>query len=232
MKVLNDNGNVLVLSSDKESPALLNALRREIISELPSMAISEVDFYENNSSLFNDYLANRMGLIPLTWEEGISDDVSISFSLNVEAVEEQKTVYSRDLVSSDPKIKVFHDSIQIAVLGKGQKLRVEAFAVKGTAKQHARFQSAIASYGKAGEFKAVEKCKKCSAQLVAFPPLAGKKDLPENSYLCANCEKPDGEGKEFLFIVESFNNLSAKQQFDRALKAIEETSKALVKSFE
>ncbi len=232
MKVLNDGGEMLVMVSEKETPALLNALRRAVISEVPAMAVSEVDFYENNSAMFNDYLANRIGLIPLTWEEGIEDDVRITLSLNVEAVEEIKTIYSRDLVSTDPKIKVFTETIPIMVLNKGQRIRAEGFAVKGTAKQHARFQSAMASYGKAGEFKAVDKCKKCSSPMTAFAPLVGKKDLPDNSFLCSNCEKQDGEGKEFLFIVESFNNLSAKEQFDRALKVLERKSKALVKNFE
>ncbi len=231
MKVLNEDEKTLVLVSEKETPALLNALRRAVISEIPAMAVSEVDFYENNSPLFNDYLANRIGLIPLTWEEGIDDEVKISFSLNAEAVEEPKTVYSRDLVSSDEKIKAYSENVQIAVLNKGQKLRLEAFAVKGTAKTHARFQSALASYGKAGEFKASEKCKKCSTPLVPFQAIAGKKDLPENSFLCANCSKPDGEGKEFLFVVESFNNLSAREQYERALKVMDEKAKALEKEF-
>lgn len=231
MKVFSESEKTLVLVSEKETPALLNAARRAVISEVPCMAISEVDVYENNSALFNDYLANRVGLIPLTWEEGIDDDVKVTFSLNAEAVEEQKTVYSRDLVSSDEKIKVFAEDIPVAILNKGQKIRIEGFAVKGTAKIHARFQSALAYYGKAGEFKAADKCKKCSNPLIAFKPIAGKKDLPENSFLCANCSKPDGDGKEYLFVVESFNNLSSKEQYERALKVMEEKTKVLEKEF-
>jgi len=237
MKVLSDEGKILVLLSEKESPALLNALRRAVISEIPAMAIGEIDFYENNSPLFNEYLANRIGLVPLTWEEGISDDARISFSLNAEAVEEPKTVYSRDLVSTDEKIRVFAENIPMVVLNKGQKLRLEGFAVKGTAKSHARFQSAVASFGRAGEFKVVEKCKKCSSPMKPFPFLAGggKKisaaDFPENSFLCGNCEKQGGEGKQFLFVVESFNNLSAREQYARAVRVLEEKTKALEKEF-
>ena len=179
----------------------------------------------------NEYLSNRMGLIPLTWESGIADDAKISFSLNAEAVEEPKTVYSRDLVSADEKIRVFSENIQIAVLNKGQKLRLEAFAEKGTAKIHARFQSAVASYGHSSEFKASSKCKKCSSPMKPFAPLEGKKDLHENSYLCGNCEKQGEQSKDFLFIVESFNNLSAKEQYERALKVLEGKAKALDKEF-
>jgi DNA-directed RNA polymerase alpha subunit len=231
MKVLSEDEKNMVLRSEKESPALLNSLRRAVISEIPSMAISNVDFYENNSPFFNDYLSNRIGLIPLTWEEGIADDAKISFSLNAEAVEEPKTVYSRDLVSSDEKISVFSENIPLAVLNKGQKLRLEAFAEKGTAKIHARFQSAVASYGHSSEFKASSKCRKCSSPMKPFPALEGKKDLHDNSYLCGNCEKQGEQSKDFILVIESFNNLSAKEQYERALKILEAKTKALEKEF-
>lgn len=231
MKILNETDRVLTLRSEKETPAFLNAMRRCIISELPSMAITEVDFYENNSALFNDYLANRIGLIPLTWEEGIEDDAKISLSLNAEAIDEIKTVYSKDLVSADSKIKVFEENIPIMVLNKNQRLRLEAFAQKGTSKEHARFENAMASFGHSSEFKAVSKCKKCSTSLKAFAPLEGKKDLHDNSFLCGNCEKQEERSKDFVFVVESFNNLSAKQQYDRALKVMQSQAKALEKQF-
>ncbi|MFH1779954.1 MAG: hypothetical protein ABH803_02300 [Candidatus Micrarchaeota archaeon] len=125
---------------------LVNALRRAIISDLPSFAISKVDVYENNTILYNEYLANRLGLIPLTFEEGIADDAEITFSLNAESIEENKTVYARELISSDDKIKVFCERIAIVKLGGKQKLRIEATATKGTAKQHSRYQNALASF--------------------------------------------------------------------------------------
>ncbi|MFH1057004.1 MAG: DNA-directed RNA polymerase subunit D [Candidatus Micrarchaeota archaeon] len=235
MRIVHEDDKTLVLASEKEPAVLLNALRRAVISETPAMAISEVDFYENNSPLINEYLSNRIGLTPLSWEDGVEDDARVGFSLNAEALEEPKTVYSRDLVSSDEKIKVFYENIPLVVLNKGQKLRLEAFATKGTAKQHARFQSAVASYGRLGEFKISEKCKKCSSPLKAFPLLEGKKtagvEFPENSFLCGNCEKSDGDGKQFLFVVESFNNLSAREQYSRALKVLEAKTKALEKEF-
>ena len=231
MKVVFEDDKRLVLESGKESVSLLNALRRALISEVPTMAFGEIDFYENNSPLYNEYLANRIGLIPLSWDDGIPEDARISFSLNVEAVEENKTVYSRDFVSTDPKIVVYGENIPVAALRKGQKLRLEAFAVKGTAKQHARFQSAIGSYGHAGEFKAVEKCKKCSTPMKATKGLASVKGLPDNSVLCSNCEKPDGMGKDYLFIVESFNNLSAKEQYSRAVEVMLDKTKTLEKEF-
>jgi DNA-directed RNA polymerase I and III subunit RPAC1 len=46
-------------------PSLANALRRIMISEVPSMAIEKVFIYNNTSIIQDEVLAHRLGLIPL-----------------------------------------------------------------------------------------------------------------------------------------------------------------------
>ncbi len=133
----------LRLKVKETSFAFMNALRRAVISELEAFAAEEVDIYENNSPMFNEYIANRLGLIPLTYEENYGEGIDITLSLNAEG---PCMVYSRDLKSSDERIKVFNDNIPIIKLGANQKLRLEAKVGRGTAKKHAKFQSGIASY--------------------------------------------------------------------------------------
>ncbi len=243
--VLSESREKLFLLAENADERLLNVLRRTVISDLPCFAIDEVSVYENTSPLFNEYIANRIALIPLSYEEGVADDAKIAFELNVEAVDVDRVVYSRELTSTDPTIKVFAEKIPLIKLGKGQKLRLEALAVKGTAKQHAKFQCALASYGALDEFKLATKCRKCGTELNPKPRellseravKALKEKAPESCFQCASCaeeaQAKAGRKKEeenvFVFSVESFNNLSAREQLERAFTVIQEKTNSLIK---
>lgn len=216
-------------ASKATSPNIVNALRRTIIAGLPTFAADEVHFYENNSPMYNEYIANRIGLIPLTYEDSLAEDAEITLSLDAEAVDEPRTVYSREITSSDPTIKVYAENVPIIKLAKGQRLRFEAVVRKGKANEHAKFQSALASYGLAREFKLADKCKKCSAAIkMREKELADKipaSQVPEESLLCDDCAEKlagkDASEDDFIFFVESFNNLTAVQQLQRALKELD-----------
>jgi len=46
-------------------PSIVNALRRLLLSDVPSMAIEKVHMYQNTSIMQDEVLAHRLGLIPL-----------------------------------------------------------------------------------------------------------------------------------------------------------------------
>ncbi|MDD5317500.1 MAG: DNA-directed RNA polymerase subunit D [Candidatus ainarchaeum sp.] len=147
-------------STDKElsfaasgvSVALMNALRRLGMSSIPVFGIDKVTFYENDTSLFDEYVANRIGLVPIKTPEGYKAGESILFSLDKST---PGTVNSKALKSSDAKVAVANNDIPIIKLSEGQQLRLEAQARLGTAKEHARFQPGLIAYGKEGDGFAV-----------------------------------------------------------------------------
>ena len=65
IKVLDKKDNTLALHIKNTDDVFINTLRRIIISEVPTLAIKNVKFIKNNSALFDEIIAHRMGLLPL-----------------------------------------------------------------------------------------------------------------------------------------------------------------------
>jgi len=62
--------------------SVANTLRRIMISEVPTLAIDMVEFKDNTTCLQDEYIAHRLGMIPLRWEKdnGKYGDVSEEFN--------------------------------------------------------------------------------------------------------------------------------------------------------
>jgi len=132
----------------------MNALRRVIIAEVPSMAIDDVVIIENSSMLHDEILAHRLGLIPLKTDldtynlpeecpcksELGCNLCRVSLTLNAEAVDSVKTVYSGDFTSENPGVKPVSDRIPLIKLAPDQRLKLEAYARLGKGKDHAKWQ--------------------------------------------------------------------------------------------
>ncbi|MEM2122303.1 MAG: DNA-directed RNA polymerase subunit D [Candidatus Bathyarchaeia archaeon] len=152
---------VLKLDEDKASfilkgadPATANALRRTIIAEVPTMAIDDVMILENTSPMYDEILAHRLGLIPLTTDldsYNLPEECSCgaemgcskcraTLTLETEAGEEAKTIYSGDLEPQDPEIHPVSPTIPLVKLAPGQKIRLEAYARLGKGMEHAKWQ--------------------------------------------------------------------------------------------
>lgn len=124
--------------------ALANALRRAVVSEVPIFAIDDVYVYENNTSIWDEYIAHRLGLVPLRAEWGTYDGNSeVKFYLEKGG---PGVVYSGDLQPESPGVEVVDPEIPLVMLREDQLLRLEAVARVGNAKEHAKWQAGIASF--------------------------------------------------------------------------------------
>jgi len=65
IKILELNQNFIKFELSNSELSVANALRRIMIAEVPTMAIDLVEVKENTSALHDEFIAHRLGLIPL-----------------------------------------------------------------------------------------------------------------------------------------------------------------------
>lgn len=138
---------IVFVVRDAEVP-FVNAIRRCAMVNVPKIAIENVNIIRNDSAMFNEVLAHRLGLTPLVSNmdaiEGMvlpeDDDYEESQGVMFSLYEEgPKVVYSKDLISSDSKIKPVYDTIPLVKLKEGEVLKIEAEAKVGYGKEHAKW---------------------------------------------------------------------------------------------
>ncbi len=122
---------------------LANSLRRIMSGTVGCFAIDKVVMYENSSAMFDEYIAHRIGLIPIITPKDAKEDEQILFNLEAEG---PKIVYSKELLSTDKSVKVANEEIPIIELGEGQRLRLEGQARMGAGSESAKFRPALVTY--------------------------------------------------------------------------------------
>lgn len=135
---------------EDSSPYFVNSLRRVLMAEIPKMAIDDVIVYDNNSGLFDEIVAHRIGLLPVPTDLNLFKfrkecvcegkgcvNCTIRFTLSKEG---PGTVYSRDLQPENPAYAIADPNVPIVDLLKGQRLILEAEAILGTGREHAKWQ--------------------------------------------------------------------------------------------
>lgn len=156
LEILEQTEHKLVLVIEGISIEMINALRRIILTEIPVMAIDEVIILKNDSPLYDEIISHRLGLIPLKTdldvyklpqecECGGFGCPLCQVSLTCEITNSTNTpleIYSGDLKSNDPKIIPVDPNIPIVKIDKNDKIIIEAYAILGLAKVHAKWQAA------------------------------------------------------------------------------------------
>ncbi len=157
IKVLSREQDTLRFVLSDVSPAFANAIRRIILAEVPVMAIDDVMILENSSVMYDEILAHRLGLIPVTTDQTYNlpeectckselgcEKCRASLSLEVEASDPVEVVYTSNLKPENPEVKPVSDKIPIIKLAQGQRVKLEAYARLGRGRDHAKWQSASA----------------------------------------------------------------------------------------
>ena len=222
--------------------AFVNALRRAFVSEIPIFAIDQVIFYSNTSPLYDEIIAQRLAMTPLTTEtlqyvpaneccEDGCEKCSVTLSLSREG---PCMVMSGDLISEDSEVVPVFDNIPIVKLGAGQKLTLNAIARMGYAKDHAKWQGALAAYQHVPDITVnTDMCDLGGACIEACPRnvLDIMDDLlvPKYLYSCNLCgactDICDYDAitvnpvqDSFIFTLESYGSMSIKNLIEEVAK--------------
>ncbi|QLD87931.1 DNA-directed RNA polymerase subunit D [Natronomonas salina] len=123
------------------TPAFANGVRRAMLADVPTLSIDTVRVIENSSVMFDEQIALRLGLIPLTTPDDYMPDETVTLAIDVEGPD---TAYSGDLVSSDDQVQPAEENVPIIDLKEGQRLELEADATLGRGKDHAKHQGGVA----------------------------------------------------------------------------------------
>lgn len=225
MKIVDmtQKGNELSFVLKDSTVAYANALRRAIISLVPTLAIEEVTFQENNSALYDEVIAHRLGLLPLITdlqayslpespEKGLELAQS-SVKLSLEA-HGPGTVCADQLVSRDPKVKCAVPKLPIVKLLEGQSLKFEATAVLGQAITHTKWSPATAYY--------------------QYVPTSGKKEIKPEDIVGKKSREIDATGvntDDILFTIESWGQLDSKEILKEAINQLNIQVKGLEEAF-
>lgn len=266
LEVLEESDHKLILILEGISIEMVNALRRIILTEIPVMAIDEVIILKNDSPLYDEIVAHRLGLIPLKTnlknynlprdcECGGYGCSLCQVSLTCEMTNTSNkpiTISSGDLNSNDPDVIPVNPEIPILKIDKNSKVIIEAYAILGRGKDHAKF-SAVSNCAyryypliEFDESKITDKeeqeliIKLCPEKL--FELSSKKLKLKDNYWktctLCKACEQ-NSNGKinvnwredTYIFSIESDGvlpfNVLIEKTFEIFLNKIDEFAKKL-----
>ncbi len=154
------------LEFDAVTASQVNAIRRTLLSDIPKLAIEDVEFhlgpirdeatgkdYDSSTSMFDEAVALRLGLLPIPTDlsqfrrrsECECGGTGCPHCQVMYSVDKKGpcTVYAKDVVPlGDASLAILEPDVPIVRLGARQALLAYATAVVGTAREHAKWQVA------------------------------------------------------------------------------------------
>lgn len=255
LKLLKKKKDRISFEVNDTTVGYVNALRRIFMGYVPTMAISFVEFKQNTSSLYDEMIAHRLGLLVLKTDlksynvptKGAEESAATHLKLTLKEVG-PKMVYASDLKSKDPKVVPVYPETPIVKLLEGQELELIATAHLGIGSEHSKWNTGLTSYYYKPKITVNNKSPKLKDFIDKYPQHIRKKDMIEVEKIdtpelidackgvCDDVVKIEYEEpqKEFVFMIESFGQLTPDQivaegisQFESMLDEFGKLSKEL-----
>lgn len=211
----------------KLSESLANAIRR-YVNKIPIAAVDEVEIKKNDSFLYDETLAHRIGLIPLKMTSSIKNGDELKIETKKEG----------EILSGDLKgdIEVVYKEMPLTLLNKNQEIKLSGRVRIGLGEEHSKFSPGIMFYRNFFNIKIDSDCpkeivEKCPKRIFE---LENNKVIIKNSEECDLCEscieycKLNKKGdkisisptEELRISLESFGQLSPEKIFESSIKIL------------
>ena len=135
MELIEKKQNQIIFSAETNE-SLVNAIRR-YMNKIPILAIDEVEISKNDSPLYDETIAHRLGLIPLKSGKDAKKNPKIEL-----ISKEEGMVYSKELKG----MEIIYKNMPITFLNKGQELKISATTKMGEGVEHSKFSPGLLFY--------------------------------------------------------------------------------------
>lgn len=145
-----DDATIVVFKDTHNT--IVNSIRRTILDEVPTFAIEDVEIVVNESPIYDETIAHRLGLVPIKTDlkaYNFREDCKcggigcalceVKMSLSQD---EEGYVLSGLLKSDDPKIVPADKEIPITKLFANKKIELNLKAILGKGREHAKWAPA------------------------------------------------------------------------------------------
>ena len=210
------------------SESLANSIRRYAM-QIPILAIDEVEISRNDSALYDETIAHRIGLIVLKTEKNMNSKTEIKMKLHVK---KEGNVYSKDFRGD---AEVVYKNTPITLLNEGQELNVVGTAKLGRGVEHSKFSSGIIFYRNVFNVDidkdcikdVVEVCPKNTLKVENNKVTIEEPDLCDMCEVCSELCKKQGKDsikftptKELMITVESFGQISPEEMVKHSVEIL------------
>jgi DNA-directed RNA polymerase subunit D len=222
MEIITKKNDKFVFKADIDE-SLANAIRR-YVNQIPIAAIDEIEITKNDSPLYDETVAHRLGLIPLKQNAKKEGKLKLN-------VQEEGFVYSGSLKGD---FEVVYEKMPITLLNKGQEIEIVTHVKMGRGKEHAKFSPGIMSYRKVFEIILDKEIAEKLKSIIPNLKIESKGDKAfliddKENEICDICEGLAEEynkkievktTKEIVISLESFGQIDAKSIFTKSVEAL------------
>jgi DNA-directed RNA polymerase subunit D len=148
LEVEEEKEDVLKLKLTDSNEAAANALRRAMMTHVNTLATKHIEVVKNESSLFDEMLANRIGQVPLTIPQNVDEEDKVHLAIQQEG---PGKVHASDIKTDNDEAEPVNPNTVIATLKEDQAIELEGEAALGQGKDHAKHQGGTVGYEKLDE---------------------------------------------------------------------------------